>query len=57
MDLIKFESPRINKRIEKFVDHKYDLVPHHAKMVLNYNGYVDSINKKYVRKKWWKFWK
>ena len=26
MDLIKFKSSRINKRIEKFVDHKYDLV-------------------------------
>ena len=44
MDLIKFNSSRINKRIEKFIDHKYDLVAHHAKMVLNYNGYADSYN-------------
>lgn len=56
MDLIKFNSPRINKRIEKFVDHKYDLIAHHAKMVLNYNGYADSFNKNEI-KKWWKFWK
>ena len=54
MDLIKFNSPRINKRIEKFVDHKYDLVAHHAKMVLNYNGYADLYDNK--PKKWWKFW-
>jgi hypothetical protein len=41
MDLIKFNSQRINKRIEKFVHHKYDLVAIHAKTVLNYNGYAD----------------
>ena len=57
IDLIKFDSPRINKRIEKFVDHKYDLVAYHAKMVLNYNGYADRINKRYAPKKWWEFWK
>ena len=57
MDLIKFDSPRINKRIEEFVDHKYDLVAHHAKMVLNYNGFADSINKKYNESRWWEFWK
>ncbi|WP_299261851.1 hypothetical protein [uncultured Aquimarina sp.] len=56
MDLIKFNSLRINKRIENFVDHKYDLVAHHAKMVLNYNGYADSYdNSEY--KKWWEIWK
>ena len=56
MDLIKFKSPRINKRIEKFVDHKYDLVAIHAKTVLNYNGYSDSYNNS-EPKKWWGFWK
>ena len=56
MDLIKFNSSRINKRIEKFVDHKYDLVAHHAKMVLNYNGYADSYYNN-EPKKWWEFWK
>lgn len=55
MDLIKFKSPRINKRIETFVDHKYDLVAHHAKMVLNYNGNSDSYNNE--SKKWWEIWK
>ena len=56
MDLIKFNSPRINKRIEKFVDHKYDLVAIHAKTVLNYNGYADS-NNNIKSKKWWEIWK
>ena len=56
MDLIKFKSPRINKQIEKFVDHKYDLVAIHAKTVLNYNGYADSYNNS-EPKKWWKFWR
>ena len=56
MDLIKFNSLRINKRIEKFVDHKYDLVAHHAKKVLNYNGYADSFNNN-ESKKWWEIWK
>ncbi|MDY8135462.1 hypothetical protein [Aquimarina sp. 2201CG5-10] len=56
IDLIKFDSPRINKRIENFVDHKYDLVAHHAKMVLNYNGYADSYDNS-EHKKWWEIWK
>ena len=56
MDLIKFNSPRINKRIEKFVDHKYDLVAIHAKKALNYNGYADSYNAN-EPKKWWEIWK
>ncbi len=56
MDLIKFKSPRINRQIEKFVDHKYDLVAHHAKKVLNYNGYADSYNNN-ESKKWWEIWK
>jgi hypothetical protein len=56
MDLIKFNSQRINKRIEKFVDHKYDLVAIHAKKVLNYNGYADSDNTN-ESKKWWEIWK
>ncbi|NDV42158.1 hypothetical protein [Flagellimonas sediminis] len=57
MDLIKFNSPRINKRIEEFVDHKFDLVAHHAKMVLNHNGYADSYDRKSNERKWWEFWK
>ena len=52
----KSKSPRINKRIEKFVNHKYDLVAIHAKTVLNYNGYSDSYNNS-EPKKWWGFWK
>ncbi|WP_435263472.1 hypothetical protein [Tenacibaculum sp. nBUS_03] len=56
MDLIKFNSPRINERIEKYVNHKYDLVSHNAKMVLNYNGYADLYNKA-EPKNWWEFWK
>ncbi|WP_271765997.1 hypothetical protein [Aquimarina algiphila] len=56
MDLIKFDSPRINKRIEKFVDHKYHLVAIHAKKVLNYNGYADSYDDS-EHKKWWEIWK
>ncbi|MGB3592142.1 MAG: hypothetical protein WBA16_10700 [Nonlabens sp.] len=45
-DLNKFNSFRINKRIEKFVDHKYFLVSHHARMVLNYKGYFDLYSNK-----------
>ncbi len=56
MDLIKFNSPRINRRIEEFVDHKYDLVAIHAKKALNYNGYADSRNNN-EPKKWWELWK
>lgn len=36
-DLIKFKSERINKLIEEYVDHKYFLVAHHAREVLNDN--------------------
>ncbi|MET7030807.1 hypothetical protein [Sediminicola luteus] len=57
MDLIKFDSERINKKIEQFVDHKYFLVAHHAKMVLNYKGYADNYDKETVTKKWWEVWK
>lgn len=55
--LIKFNSERINKRIEEFVDHKYFLVAHHAKMVLNHKGYADERNEQVITKKWWEFWK
>ena len=47
-DLIKFKSPRI----EKYVEHKYFLVNHYAKLVLNYNGYSDNYNQKSKSKKW-----
>ncbi|ALM08242.1 hypothetical protein SB49_10840 [Sediminicola sp. YIK13] len=57
LDLIKFDSPRINCRIELFVNHKYDLVAHHAKMVLNHNGYADAFNEKAVHNRWWELWK
>lgn len=40
-DLIKFNSAKINSLIERFVNHKYFLVAHHAKFVLNYKGYVE----------------
>jgi len=56
-DLIKFKSSRINKQIEKFVDHKYFLVAHYAKLVLNYNGYIGSDDQRNDSKKWWEFWK
>ncbi|CAL2085949.1 conserved hypothetical protein [Tenacibaculum sp. 190524A05c] len=56
IDLIKFNSLRINKRIEKFVDHKYDLVAIHAKTVLNYNGFADLYDNN-ESKKWWEIWK
>lgn len=46
-DLIKFNSPRINDLIKQFVDHKYFLVSHHAKRVLNLKS----------EKKWWQIWK
>lgn len=57
LDLGAFDSPRINRKIEEFVDHKYFLVAHHAKMVLNHNGYADAYDRKRVYKKWWEFWK
>lgn len=41
-DLIKFKSERIDNLIKEFVEHKYFLVAHHAKLVLNFNGYADS---------------
>ncbi|MEY8847378.1 hypothetical protein AB9K26_01065 [Psychroserpens sp. XS_ASV72] len=54
MELIKFKSPRINKRIEKFIDHKYDLVAIHAKKALNDNAHADSFYNN-ESKKWWNF--
>jgi hypothetical protein len=56
-DLIKFKSPRIEKQIEKYIEHKYFLVNHYAKLVLNYNGYSDNYNQKSNSKEWWEFWK
>ncbi len=56
-DLVKFKSDRINNLIKKFVGHKYFLVAHHAKLVLNYNGYAKSYEKDILDKKWWEFWK
>lgn len=56
-DLIKFKSERINNLIINFVGHKYFLVSHHAKLVLNYNGYRESYEKDIPNKSWWEFWK
>ena len=56
-DLIKFKSERINRFIKEFVEHKYFLVAHHAKLVLNYKGYTKSYDKQIPIKKWWEFWK
>lgn len=56
-DLVKFKSERINNLIKKFIDHKYFLVAHHAKLVLNYDGYVESFKKNIPTKKWWQFWR
>lgn len=56
-DLIKFKSHRIEKEIEKYVDHKYFLVNHYAKLVLNYNGYSDNYMQDTKSNKWWEFWK
>jgi len=55
-DLVKFKSERINNLIKKFVHHKYFLVGHHAKLVLNYNGYANSYEKVRMNKKWYEFW-
>ncbi|GAA3517397.1 hypothetical protein GCM10022393_34400 [Aquimarina addita] len=55
-DLIKFKSERINNLINKFTDHKYFLVAHHAKLVLNHKGYAESYENKTRIKNWWKFW-
>jgi hypothetical protein len=55
-DLIKFKSERIHNKIREYVNHKYSLVAHHAKLALNYNGYSESHNKELKHKKWWKFW-
>lgn len=56
-DLIKFKSERINNLIKGFVEHKYFLVAHHAKLVLNFNGYADSYEMDSSPKKWLEFWK
>lgn len=40
-ELIKFNSARINNKIEEFVDHKYDLVALNAKFVLSNRGKND----------------
>ena len=56
-DLIKFESERINKLIESFVDHKYPLVSIHARKVLGYKNYSKPNKQDIPNKKWWEFWK
>ena len=56
-DLIKFNSPRINKRINEFINHKYFLVAHHAKEVLNLNDNSESSKNGIATKQWWQFWK
>lgn len=56
-DLIKFKSERINNLIKEFVEHKYFLVAHHAKLALNHEDYVDSYKERTTSKKWWEFWK
>lgn len=56
-DLIKFKSPRIDNEIKKYVNHKYFLVNHYAKLVLNYNGYADNYLQETKSSKWWEFWK
>lgn len=49
--LKKFKSKRINEHIENFIDHKYDLVAHHAKHAINYNGYADNYDNSRVYEK------
>tara|TARA_R110002072_G_scaffold174802_19_gene330600 strand:- start:15252 stop:15818 length:567 start_codon:yes stop_codon:yes gene_type:complete len=44
-DLIKFNSNRINKLIEGYINHKYFLVRHHSKYVLNYENYATEYDK------------
>ncbi|MEP1489637.1 MAG: hypothetical protein ABJK28_14540 [Algibacter sp.] len=56
-DLIKFNSSRINNRIKEFIDHKYFLVAHHAKKVLNLNKDSKPHSKSTEPKLWWEFWK
>ena len=60
-DLIRFRSERIDELIETFVEHKYFLVEHHAKIVLNYKCYADKYTemnkKKTTKKRSWEFWK
>lgn len=56
-DLIKFNSSRINSRIKEFIDHKYFLVAHHSREVLNLNKNSKSDIKRIETKPWWEFWK
>ena len=56
-NLIKFKSDRITSLIKEYVGHKYFLVAHHAKLVLNYEGYAESYESEILIKKWWEFWK
>lgn len=56
-DLIKFDSSRINNRIKEFTNHKYFLVAHHAREVLNLNDNSESNRNGITLKKWWEFWK